>query len=70
MPGTLEAELHLADVATFLSILRLGSISGAARALTVSPSQVSKAVARIEQLLGVKLLMRSERGVVASDAGR
>jgi DNA-binding transcriptional LysR family regulator len=68
--GAAEAELHLADLATFLSILRLGSISGAARALTVTPSQVSKAVTRLEQHLGVKLLVRSERGVVASDAGR
>jgi DNA-binding transcriptional LysR family regulator len=65
-----EGELHLADVATFLSILRLGSISGAARSLGVSPSQVSKALARLEQHLGVKLLVRTERGVMPSDAGR
>lgn len=70
MSGAVKGDLHLADVATFLSILRLGSISGAARALTVTPSQVSKAVARLEQHLGVGLLVRSERGVAASDAGR
>jgi DNA-binding transcriptional LysR family regulator len=64
------ADLHLADLATFLSVLRFGSIHGAARSLTVTASQVSKAVARLEQHLNVKLLVRSSRGVVVSDAGR
>src|SRR6266566_3440502 len=63
-------ELHLADLAIFLSVMRLGSVSGAARALTVSSSQVSKAVARLERHLGLKLLVRSSRGVAVSDAGR
>ena len=65
-----RGELRLADVATFLSVLRLGTIQGAARACAVSASQVSKAVARLERYFGVKLLVRSERGVVVTDAGR
>ena len=65
-----ERDLHLADVATFLGVLRLGSLHGAARALGVTPSQVSKAVARLEQHLGVKLLVRSTRGVAVSNEGR
>jgi len=69
-PDMAGAELHLADLATFLGVLQLGSIQGAARALGVTPSQVSKAVARLEHHLGVKLLSRGTRGVVASDAGR
>ena len=69
-PDMAGAELHLADLATFLGVLRLGSIQGAARALGVTPSQVSKAVARLEHHLGVKLLARGTRGVIVSDAGR
>ncbi len=69
-PDMVGAELHLADLATFLGVLRLGSIQGAARALGVTPSQVSKAVARLEHHLGVKLLARGTRGVIVSDAGR
>lgn len=63
-------ELQLTDVTTFLSVVRLGSVSGAARGLGVSASQVSKAVSRLERHLGRKLLMRSSRGVAVSDAGR
>lgn len=62
-------ELRLDDVATFLGVLRLGSIQGAARALGVSGSKVSKAIARLERHLGILLLVRSERGVLVSDAG-
>lgn len=65
-----RAELRLGDLATFLGVLRFGSIHGAARALAVTPSQVSKAIARLERHLGVRLLVRSSRGIVVSDAGR
>jgi DNA-binding transcriptional LysR family regulator len=63
-------QLHLADLETFLSILRLGSINGAARALGVTPSQVSKAAARLERHFGVTLLVRSARGIAVSEAGQ
>jgi DNA-binding transcriptional LysR family regulator len=36
----------------------------------VTPSQVSKAVHRLERQLGATLLSRSTRGVIVSDAGR
>src|SRR3954469_19916585 len=63
-------DLRLGDVETFLAVLRLGSITGASRALGVSASQVSKAVARLERHFGKRLLVRSERGIEPSDAGR
>ena len=62
------ASLRLADVSTFLTVHRCGSITGAARELHVTPSQVSKAVARLERTLRVTLLSRSVRGTVLSDA--
>ena len=70
MAATPVEELRFADVITFLSVQRCGSITGAARALKVTPSQVSKAVVRLEEHLGVTLLSRSTRGVAVSDAGR
>ncbi len=63
-------DLHLADVRTFLVVQRLGSVTASARQLGVTPSQVSKAVARLEAHLGSKLFTRSARGVALSDAGR
>lgn len=66
----LESELRLPDLSTLVAIVRAGSVSGAARALGVTPSQVSKAIARLEQQLGVRLLLRSAHGVVPSDDGR
>jgi DNA-binding transcriptional LysR family regulator len=68
-PSVGRAEVRLADLGTFLTIVRAGSISGAARGLRVTPSQVSKAVARLEHQLRVKLLNRGARGVVISDVG-
>jgi DNA-binding transcriptional LysR family regulator len=64
------AELRFGDLLTFLTVHRCGAITGAARALKVTPSQVSKAVHRLEGQLDVVLLSRSTRGVTVSDAGR
>jgi DNA-binding transcriptional LysR family regulator len=63
-------ELRFGDLLTFLTVNRCGAITGAARALKVTPSQVSKAVHRLERQLGVQLLARSTRGVIVSDDGR
>jgi DNA-binding transcriptional LysR family regulator len=63
-------ELRIADLRTFLTIVRLGSFSGAARALRVTPSQVSKAVSRLERQLRLQLLRRGARGVSVSDEGK
>jgi DNA-binding transcriptional LysR family regulator len=63
-------ELHIADLSTFLAVRRTESVSGAARELAVSPSQVSKAITRLEAALGARLFSRSARGVVLSDEAR
>lgn len=64
------AELRIADVLTFLAVCRFGSVTGAARDLKVTPSQVSKAVARLERVLRKPLLSRRARGVAPSDEAR
>jgi DNA-binding transcriptional LysR family regulator len=68
---TLDAsELRIPDILTFLAVCRHGSVTGAARDLRVTPSQVSKAVARLERHLKRPLLSRKARGVSASDEGQ
>ena len=51
------ADLRFGDVLTFLTVHRCGAITGAARALKVTPSQVSKAVHRLERQLGAHALV-------------
>jgi DNA-binding transcriptional LysR family regulator len=53
-----------------MAVQRTGSISGAAREQRVTPSQVSKAMARLERQFGVRLLSRGSRGVAPTSAGR
>jgi len=62
-------ELRLGDLATFLAVRRAGSISAAARELRVTPSQVSKAIARLESTLRMQLLSRGARNVGLSESG-
>ena len=64
------SELRIPDVLTFLAVCRHGSVTGAARDLRVTPSQVSKAVARLERHLKRPLLSRKARGVTASEEGQ
>jgi len=61
--------MRLGDLVTLLAVLRGDSISGAARELGVTPSQVSKAIARLESAWRVRLLARTSRGVSLTDAG-
>jgi DNA-binding transcriptional LysR family regulator len=61
--------LRFDDVVTFLTVHNTRSISAAARQLQVTPSQVSKAVARLEEFVGAQLLARGSRGVAVSIAG-
>jgi len=63
-------DLRLQDLATFLNVHRTGSVTALAREIGVSPSQVSKAIARLEAVLHVRLFTRVARGVALSSAGR
>lgn len=63
-------ELRIQDVLTFLDVHRTGSVTAAARELGVTPSQVSKAIARIETAVRSRLFTRGPRGVGLSTAGR
>jgi DNA-binding transcriptional LysR family regulator len=60
---------RLAAMETFLAVVDTGSFSAAARRLDVGQPAVSKLVAHLEERLGVKLLVRTTRGLTATEAG-
>ena len=61
---------RLAAMETFVRVVETGSFSAAARALNVGQPAVSKTIAQLEARLGVRLLMRSTRGLSPTEAGQ
>lgn len=57
------------EMEVFVRVVELGGFSAAARALAMTPSAVSKLVARLESRLGVRLLNRSTRRVQLTAEG-
>jgi DNA-binding transcriptional LysR family regulator len=62
-------QLQLQDVALFVRIAELGSLSAAARERDAPVSQVTRALARLEAACGVRLLNRSTHGLSLTDEG-
>lgn len=62
-------DLRIADVLTVLAVARCRSVSVAAKERNVTPSQVSKAVQRIERALGQTLFVRRANSTVPSETG-
>jgi len=60
---------RMAAMEAFVLVVDTGSFSVAARRLNVGQPAVSKMVAQLEERLGVKLLMRTTRGLTATEAG-
>ena len=63
-------DTDLGDVQAFLAVARAGGFRVAARASGASASGLSEAVRRLETQLGVRLLHRTTRSVVATEAGQ
>ena len=61
--------LQLDDVALFVRIVELGSLSGVARERNVPVSQVTRALARLEKTCQARLLHRNTHGLSATDEG-
>ncbi|MBV7543156.1 LysR family transcriptional regulator [Acidovorax sp. sic0104] len=59
----------LSDMAVFARVVEAGSFSAAARQLGITPSAVSRQVARLEGALRVRLLERTTRKLKLTDAG-
>jgi DNA-binding transcriptional LysR family regulator len=64
------SDLRLADLLTLLAVENTGTVSGAARELGVTPSQVSKAISRLERQFGVRMLSRGVHGVAPTPEAR
>lgn len=57
------------EMAVFDRVVRDGSFSAAARALDLTPSAVSKLIARLEARLGVRLFVRTTRALTLTHEG-
>ncbi|WP_375182358.1 LysR family transcriptional regulator, partial [Sphingomonas adhaesiva] len=58
------------EMTVFATVAEQGSLSAAARALGLTPSAVSRIVARIEARLGVRLLVRTTRALALTAEGQ
>ncbi len=61
---------RFAALETFVMVVEAGSFSAAAKRLNVGQPAVSKSVAQLEETIGVRLLLRSTRGLTPTDAGQ
>jgi DNA-binding transcriptional LysR family regulator len=61
---------RLAEMEVFVRVVETGSFSHAARQLRVGQPAVSKTIAQLEERLGVRLLLRSPRGLTPTEAGQ
>jgi DNA-binding transcriptional LysR family regulator len=61
---------RLTAMETFVRVVETGSFSAAARTLNLGQPAVSKTIAQMEARLGVRLLMRSTRGLSPTEAGQ
>lgn len=66
MPG----EIEKARIVFLFEAMRHGSVRGAADALNVAPSAVSRQIALLEEELSIPLLERHTRGVKPTEAGQ
>lgn len=57
------------DIETFLAVASGGSLASAAKALRLTPSAVSRSIARLEQRLGVSLMRRTTRSLALTTEG-
>lgn len=69
MSATIDG-LDLNQVSAFVRVMEAGSFTEAARALGLPKSSVSRRVTALEKSLRVRLLQRSTRKLVATEAGR
>ncbi|MBB6241889.1 LysR family transcriptional regulator [Rhodanobacter sp. MP1X3] len=60
---------NLADLTAFVAVARAGGFRDAARKMDGSASSLSEAVRRLESTLGVRLLNRTTRSVMPTEAG-
>jgi DNA-binding transcriptional LysR family regulator len=65
-----QSMMDLNDVALFVQVVRAGSFAEAARRLGMPPNTASRRVQELERHLGVRLMQRSTRRLVLTEAGQ
>lgn len=65
----MAGDINLNRLAVFVALVRAGSFTAAAEALGMTKAMVSQHIARLEQELGVTLLLRSTRRMTLTEAG-
>jgi LysR family transcriptional regulator, regulator for bpeEF and oprC len=66
----MERKIDLNALRTFVTTVELGSLSKAGRYLEMPESTVSRHVAKLEEQLGLKLVVRDQSGIELTSAGR
>ena len=61
---------HIEKLPAFVMVVRLGSITKAAKALAISQAALSQSVRTLEDALEIPLLVRSKAGVKVTEAGK
>lgn len=69
MTVSFDDKLDLRRLRYFMQVIESGSVRGAAEALDMDASAVSRAIGLLEKECGVRLLERRGRGVAVTDAG-
>src|SRR5258708_1561874 len=59
----------LSQIETFVLTSELGSLAAVARKLGISPAAISKQLTRLEEELGLQLLIRSTRRIELTEVG-
>lgn len=62
--------MDLNDIALFVNVVRAGSFAEAGRRLGIPPSTASRRIQALEAILGARLMQRTTRRLVLTDAGR
>ncbi len=61
---------YLQEMAIFVKVVETGSFSETARQMGATPSAISRAISRLEKVLGTRLLQRTTRKLRLSESGR
>ena len=61
--------MDISTLQTFIEVMRLGSFAAVAKQHNIDPSSVSRSIAGLEKELGVRLLQRTTRKLVPTEAG-
>ena len=61
--------MDLADLEIFVAVARRGNFAAVAKERDLDPSSVSRSIAKLEGVLGLRLLQRTTRRVTLTEAG-